>query len=99
MTNYKLTSNSWGKEEINAIYKVIESGQFTYKNKVKEFEKKYSKYFGMKYSVMTNSGSSANLLAIASLFFKKKIHLKGVMKFWYLQLHGQQPMHLYNNMV
>ena len=73
---YKLTSSSWNFEEINEIYKVIKSNQFTYKNKVKEFEKKYSKYFNMKYSVMTNSGSSANLLSIASLFYTKKKILK-----------------------
>lgn len=76
MINYNLIYNSWGKEEISAIQNVIKSGQFTYKNKVKEFEKKYSKYFNMKYSVMTNSGSSANLLSIASLFYKKKNPLK-----------------------
>ena len=30
----------------------------------------------MKYSVMTNSGSSANLISIASLFYRKKNPLK-----------------------
>ena len=35
--------------------------------KVKEFEKKWSKWLGVKYSVFVNSGSSACLLAIASL--------------------------------
>jgi CDP-6-deoxy-D-xylo-4-hexulose-3-dehydrase len=76
MINYSLTYNSWGNEEISAIQNVIKSNQFTYKNKVKDFEKKYSKYFKMKYSVMTNSGSSANLISIASLFYRKKNPLK-----------------------
>ena len=76
MINYNLTYNSWGNEEISAIQNVIKSNQFTYKNKVKDFEKKYSKYFNMKYSVMTNSGSSANLISIASLFYRKKNPLK-----------------------
>ena len=38
---------------------------------VKEFEYKASKLFGKKYGLMVNSGSSANLLALASLNFKK----------------------------
>lgn len=33
----------------------------------KEFEKKLAEYLGVKYSLLTNSGSSANLLAISSL--------------------------------
>jgi CDP-6-deoxy-D-xylo-4-hexulose-3-dehydrase len=74
---YKLVSDSWGQEEIKAIKKVIKSGLYTYKGKyVKEFEKKFAKFFGAKYGVMVNSGSSANLLAIASLFFKKNNPLK-----------------------
>jgi len=38
---------------------------------VKEFEKKVAKIFGKKYALMVNSGSSANLLALASLKIKK----------------------------
>ena len=38
---------------------------------VKIFEKKVAGLFGKKYGVMVNSGSSANLLALASLEFKK----------------------------
>ena len=34
---------------------------------VKDFEKQFSKYIGTKYGVAVNSGSSANLLAIAAL--------------------------------
>jgi len=73
---YPLSYSSWGIEEINQIDKVIKSGQFTYSHQVKNFENQYAKYFGMKYGIMTNSGSSANLIAIASLFFKKKNPLK-----------------------
>jgi len=35
--------------------------------KVKQFEKDYSKYLGVKFGVAVNSGSSANLLALTSL--------------------------------
>jgi CDP-6-deoxy-D-xylo-4-hexulose-3-dehydrase len=39
--------------------------------KVKEFEEKFAKMFGSKYAVMSNSGSSANLLAVAALMYRK----------------------------
>lgn len=69
---YQLVSDSWGKEEVKAIQKVIQSKIYTYKGKyVKEFEKKFANFFGAKYGIMVNSGSSANLLGIAALFFKK----------------------------
>ena len=74
--NYPLTYSSWGNEEINKIHQVIKSGQYTYSKKVKEFENLYSKFFKMKYGVMVNSGSSANLIAISSLFYKKNNPLK-----------------------
>ena len=38
---------------------------------VKELEKKIAKLFGKKYGLMVNSGSSANLLGLASFNFKK----------------------------
>lgn len=67
---YQLAYNSWGKEELNAINKVIKSNRFTMGPYVKKFEKKFSKFLGSKYSVMVNSGSSANLLAAAILKYK-----------------------------
>ena len=73
---YPLTYSSWDKKEIEQIHKVINSGQFTYASEVKKFEKKYANYFKMKYGVMVNSGSSANLIGIGSLFFKKKKSFK-----------------------
>ena len=73
---YKLATSSWGKEEINAIHKVIDSGMYSMGTQVESFEKEFSKFFGSKYSVMCSSGSTANLLMIASLFFKKDNPLK-----------------------
>lgn len=74
---YQLVSDSWGKEEVKSIQKVIKSGIYTYKGKyVKEFESKFAKFFGAKFGIMVNSGSSANLVAIASLFYKKTRPLK-----------------------
>lgn len=75
--NYSLVSDSWGNEEKIAINKVIKSNIYTYKGKyVSEFEKKFAKFFGCKFAVMVNSGSSANLVSVASLFFKRKNPLK-----------------------
>ena len=74
---YELVSDSWNKKEVDAIKKVISSKIYTYKGKyVKKFEKTFNKYFKMKYCVMVNSGSSANLLSVASLFYKQKEKLK-----------------------
>ncbi len=74
--NYKLSYNTWSGEETKALQKVIQSGMFTMGKKVNTFEKNFSRYLGRKYSVMTNSGSSANLISIASFFYKKKHFLK-----------------------
>ncbi len=68
---YSLASSSWGPEELKAIQRVVDSGMFTMGENVKAFERDFAKYFGTKYAVMVNSGSSANLVAVASLFYKK----------------------------
>ena len=67
--NYKLASSSWDHLEISAIQRVISSDQYSMGREVLEYEKKFSEYLGSKYTVMVNSGSSANLLMIAALFF------------------------------
>lgn len=73
---YELAASSWGQEEIDAMQGVISSGFFTMGENVKAFEQEFADYFGKKYGVMVNSGSSANLIAVASLFFKKENPLK-----------------------
>ena len=74
--SYPLTFDSWNNQEIKAIRNVIKSNQFTYSQKVYNFEKLLAKYHGVKYCVLTNSGSSANLIAISSLFYKKSKSFK-----------------------
>ena len=73
---YPLTYDSWDKKEIIAINKVIKSNKFTMGENVKKFERKFSDFIGSKYSVMVNSGSSANLLSFASLIYSKKYNFK-----------------------
>ena len=69
---YELSSSTWDEKEIEAINKVIDSGIFTMGSNVQKFESAFSRYIESSYSLMVNSGSSANLLGIASLFFVKK---------------------------
>jgi len=74
--SYPLASTTWDMSEIEAIKNVISSGNYSMGKYVKLFEEKFSEFFGSKYSIMVNSGSSANLLAIASLFYRKRNPLK-----------------------
>lgn len=73
MKKYKLSDNSWDGKELQAIQRVIHSNQYTMGAEVKEFEKRFAAYFGSKYAIMVNSGSSANLLAIAALCYSGKL--------------------------
>jgi len=71
MSNYQLASSTWDSKEIDAIKKVIDSNMFTMGKYVAEYEKQFAEYFGSKYAVMVSSGSTANLLMIAALFYTK----------------------------
>jgi CDP-4-dehydro-6-deoxyglucose reductase, E1 len=70
---YKLADDTWDQKEIDAIQEVIVSRRFTMGAKVKEFEIQFAKFVGSNYAVMSNSGSSANLLAIAALIYSNKL--------------------------
>lgn len=68
---YELSASTWGPEELEVIRRTVERGRFTMGEEVAAFEKEFASYFGMQHGVMVNSGSSANLVAVAALFFKK----------------------------
>ena len=68
---FPLSFDSWDEQEKEAISEVVQDGFFTMSKRVKKFEEDFSNYIGSQYSVMVNSGSSANLLMIASLFYIK----------------------------
>lgn len=76
MTNYSLASTTWDDKEFAAIQQVIDSNMFTMGKHVAEYEQDFAKLFGSKYAVMVSSGSTANLLMIAALFFTKNPLLK-----------------------
>ena len=63
---------SYGEQEIQAVVDCLRSGWLAgFGPKSIEFEEKIAKYFGKKYGVFVNSGSSACLLALASLLLPK----------------------------
>ena len=76
MTGYPLASSTWDAKELDAIAQVIGDDIFTMGKKVAEFEKDFAKFVGSKYAVMTSSGSAANLIATAALFYTKAPRLK-----------------------
>jgi degT/dnrJ/eryC1/strS aminotransferase len=76
MIKYPLASSTWDEKEIEAINSVIAKDMYTMGEGVKQFEDDFSKFFDSKYSVMVNSGSSANLIAVAALFYTKEPKLK-----------------------
>lgn len=73
---YELAVTTWGTEEVEAIQRVIASDRYTMGPFVAAFEEAFASYQGSRYAVMVNSGSSANLVAVAALFYKKHNPLK-----------------------
>ncbi len=62
----------YDQKEISASVRVLKNSMTLIDGPaVKELEKKVAKIFGKKYGLMVNSGSSANLLGLASYDFKK----------------------------
>jgi CDP-6-deoxy-D-xylo-4-hexulose-3-dehydrase len=76
MIKYPLATSTWDDKEIEAINTVIASDMYTMGKHVQQFEEEFSAFVGSKYSVMVNSGSSANLLAVAALFYTKNPKIK-----------------------
>lgn len=73
---FPLATSSWDQRELDALQRVIASDRYTMGNEVAEFERRFAAFFGSKYSVMVNSGSSANLLMTAALAYTKNPAMK-----------------------
>lgn len=73
---YPLATSSWDHLEIEAIQNVIRLGKFTMGQQVVECEKQFASFLKSRFCVMTSSGSTANLLMVASMFYRKKNPLK-----------------------
>jgi CDP-6-deoxy-D-xylo-4-hexulose-3-dehydrase len=68
---YDLASTTWGTEELEAIRRVCQSDRYTMGEEVRGFEEAFAAKFGMAHAVMVNSGSSANLVGVAALCYKR----------------------------
>ena len=66
-----LASTTWDSFEIEAINRVVKTGNFTMGSEVRKFEKEFANYVGSKFAVMFNSGSSANLGLLAAVRYMK----------------------------
>ena len=69
---YPLTTDTWGDAERAAAMAVIAGGRTTMGDKVRAFEADFAAMVGARHAVMVNSGSSANLLAVAALFHTRE---------------------------
>ncbi len=70
---YGLCQSSWDEEELHAINEVVKSDMYTMGKHVAEYEKDFALKFGSSYAVMVNSGSSANLVAVAALVYSGRL--------------------------
>ncbi len=68
---YPLATSSWDNEEQEALQRVIRSDMFSMGPEVATFERQFADFMGSRFAVMVNSGSSANLLMTAALFYTK----------------------------
>ena len=70
---YPLMENNISNTDIKKIISFLKKNpKLTAGEKTFEFEKKWSKWLGVKYSIFVNSGSSANFLTMAALRYFKK---------------------------
>lgn len=75
--SYPLHEDALNEKDLAEGLKVLISRQLTMSKKTKEFETYFKKKLGLRYCLMVNSGSSANLLALFALINpSKKKHLK-----------------------
>lgn len=66
---YPVAFSKWQQPEYLALMSVLGSDRYTCGDRVAEFEELFCETFGYKYAVMTNSGSSANLLITSAMIY------------------------------
>ena len=88
--NWPLASTTWGQEEVSAGISILESGNTTMGKDVKYFETEFADYFGSKFAIMTNSGSSANLLILAALMIKFKNQIVKLIELMFIHWDKRQ---------
>ena len=77
VTKLNYSGRVYDEKEMKAMTKSLLEFTLTYGKNAVQFEKEFAKFNDVKYAVLTNSGSSANLLAVSALCsYKIKNHLK-----------------------
>jgi Predicted pyridoxal phosphate-dependent enzyme apparently involved in regulation of cell wall biogenesis len=76
MKKYPLVKNNITKIDLNKVIQYLKQNDpiLTQSKNVESFEKNWSNWLGVKYSVFVNSGSSANIMSLAIL---KELHPRG----------------------
>ena len=66
---HSLMHNNFTRSDMQSVSKLLKKKNIvlTQASKVREFELKWSKWLGTKFSVFVNSGSSANLITLSLL--------------------------------
>jgi CDP-4-dehydro-6-deoxyglucose reductase, E1 len=66
--NWPLMENNITREDLDTLVEFLQGNPIlTQSENVREFEREWSKWVGVKYSIFVNSGSSANLISLAAL--------------------------------
>src|SRR5688572_21070311 len=67
--DWPLMKNNMLREDLDAVIELLraEDPILTQSKQVREFEREWSQWLGVKHSVFVNSGSSANLITMAAL--------------------------------
>ena len=71
MKNIPFSRADIGKEEIQAVTRVLKSGWLTMGAETHQFEEEFAKYVGAKYAVAVNSATSALFLSLKALGIKE----------------------------
>ncbi len=69
---FPLGQNAHDTDDILNMISVLLTGNFTMGEQVSKFENMFAEYVGAKHAMMVNSGSSANLIALAALTNHKR---------------------------
>ena len=66
--NWPLMENNITREDLDTLVEFLQGNPIlTQSENVSEFEREWSEWVGIKYSIFVNSGSSANLISLAAL--------------------------------
>ena len=66
--NWPLMENNITREDLDTLVEFLQGNPIlTQSENVSEFEREWSEWVGVKYSIFVNSGSSANLISLAAL--------------------------------